>query len=685
MSSVHNNAYPMPPRGVECTIGDGNLDNMEELIEPTYIYFYPGMEATPTSLLQPCEYRFLNALVRDLALLTFFARLEYLKTRNLYPVLSDNGILIAKRLDKVIYQCRRLQAAPDLFPCKYMRETFFDEIALLSSLLDIVADIATRKVTFERAISSQIDRIERPFTNQELSKIGVAPIDVEPPPFYPDRVGALNPWNAWLNNHVMEQDVVGCIGIEQRIPRVGDRLLRTLSNTYDAIAEIFEEDELVSRDLKFDPVGIPEPGYAYKHMDMSAFRTVPIHDLHFKVGHRKSYDCDGVITLESISKELGPLHESVNGYPRAEEFDTQNCAYFRFAMAYRLEELNERELGQSPCLIRQVDPLGGMEFLNATFIQPVADTVYKGKNGQTKGNQDILSDIAKSPEVSVQVAKHLNVHDLISLYAISKSFHRVVNGHMAHFMRVCAEYNAPESARVFMFPLYQSLCIPDPVGHNPNVREIPGLKWLQMIIHRESAVRDILACMAQQGHRTPKGMGFSLKKMWLIMEIATTAQRVQLMQSKYFADLDIYHIQLFIIKLDMRFNDPIDGPGEATMRKIFLGQKGLGPLWKLLRRLAFTDAMEVVKLGIKYAYTVSPEHKGMSLWGIAGKDIGRDHLEGWGRGRVHLARPDELVIREAVRRRLDMKNHLMEMMLWGYVDPTTGANIQVTRDEMQMG
>ncbi|KAF4630279.1 hypothetical protein G7Y89_g7859 [Cudoniella acicularis] len=687
---------------------DGNLDNMQELTVPTHVYFNPGMEA-----IQPCESGFLDALIRDLALLTFFARLEYLKTRNLHPVLSENGTLLAKRLDRVMDQCYRLQGVPHLFPSNSMRDAFFAKIAQLSSLLEIVADIAMRKVAFERATSSPISNIERPFTNQELAEIGAAPIVAEPPPLHPNRVGALNPWNAWLNNHVAEQFVAGCIGIEQRIPRVGDRLIRMLGNTYDAIQEIFEEDELVNRDLKNDPLGIPEPGYAYKHMQLSAFRTIPIHDMHFKIGHRKSYDCDGVITAESISKELGPLHESVNGYPRGEAFDTQNCAYFRFAMAYRPEEPSERESQKSPQLTRGDQSLGGIQHSNVPFAQTVKtknmppssavdsaiptcgkitikDPFHETANDQWMGYRDIFSTMASFPELSVEVAKYLPINDLISLYAISKPFHGVVNGYMAHFMRVCAEYNAPESARVFMFPLYQHLCISDPVGHSPlsgplQARKIPSLRWLQMVIYKESVVRDILACMARQGHRMPKGMGVSLKKMWLTMEIATTRQRVQLMQSKYFGDLDIYHIQLFIIKLDMRFNDPVDGPGDATMRKIFLGQKGLGPLWKLLKRVAFTDAMEVVKLGIRYAYTVSPEHKDMPLWDIAANEIGRGHLEGWGRGRVHLARPDELIIREAVRRRLDLKNHLMEMMLWGYVDPTTGVNVQVTEDEMYMG
>jgi hypothetical protein len=69
-------------------------------------------------------------------------------------------------------------------------------------------------------------------------------------------------------------------------------------------------------------------------MTWSGFSTIPLHNLHFRSGHRKSYDSEGVVTLEYISKKLGSLHESINGYPRELQFDSKNCAYFRYAMAY---------------------------------------------------------------------------------------------------------------------------------------------------------------------------------------------------------------------------------------------------------------------------------------------------------------------------------------------------------------
>lgn len=169
------------------------------------------------------------------------------------------------------------------------------------------------------------------------------------------------------------------------------------------------------------------------------------------------------------------------------------------------------------------------------------------------------------------------------------------------------------------------------------------------------------------------------------MDISTTRGRVQMMHNqKMFTDIDLYNIQFFIVKLDMRFNDPIDGPGDDGLRKLFLGQRGLTPLCSLLKRKAFLDVMDVVVLGVRYAYFVRPEHRGMEIFGVPPEEIGVGHTEGWGAGRVHLARPDELMMRESVRRQLGLKNHIMEMMLWGYIDPITGKDIPLTEEEMYM-
>jgi hypothetical protein len=303
---------------------------------------------------------------------------------------------------------------------------------------------------------------------------------------------------------------------------------------------------------------------------------------------------------------------------------------------------------------------------------------------------DFFDSLGSYAEISLAIAKHLSIQGFLHLYAMSKDFHYAVDQHLTSCILDNANNMAPESAKIFRFTMYAKFLIPDPTGRRhptkPHmIRQVPGLKYLQMIHHREKTVRDILACLAREGHRTPKGMSMSLKKMWLLMDLSTTRQRVMFMHSRhFFTDMDLYNIQLFIVKLDMRFNDPIDGPAEDDIRKLMLGQRGLTPLRNLLRRKTFTTYEEIIRCQIRYQWNLRPQDRGWPVFGIKPAEVGIGHLEGWGQGNIHLLRPDELVVREAVKRGVDLKNHIMLMMLWGHVDLKTGENTPATEEEKYM-
>lgn len=327
------------------------------------------------------------------------------------------------------------------------------------------------------------------------------------------------------------------------------------------------------------------------------------------------------------------------------------------------------------------------------LVGPKRRFLHQGKNAEASVVHEkfnFFSDLSNYPELFMELAKHLRIKDLVSLYAISKDFNETLNGHLSHILKAGAAYQAPESSRIFVFTLYRSLCIRDPVGRpdptNPALpRMVPSLRWLRMVIHREKCVRDILACMAREGHRMPETMSLSIKKMWLTMDIPTSSRRVQLMHNeKYWTDNDLYNLQMLFIKLDMRFNDPIEGPADDGLRKLMLGQRGLTPLYQLLKRTRFTDSLEVLEACVRYSYWPRLEHRNLPILGVPANEVGRGHLEGWGVGKVHLYRPDELVMRESCRRNMDLKSHLYTMICWGYVDAETGTNIMVTREESYM-
>jgi hypothetical protein len=183
----------------------------------------------------------------------------------------------------------------------------------------------------------------------------------------------------------------------------------------------------------------------------------------------------------------------------------------------------------------------------------------------------------------------------------------------------------------------------------------------------------------------------TLLRLWLLMDIPTSGQRQALLRNaEIWTDTDIYNAQLFFMKLLLAFNDPVHGPGGFELLHLFLGQKGLFPLWQLLMRKKFTTLPELIDLQVRYEFDIPPEldadpaDEQTTIHGVPHYQVGIKHYEGWGMGDTHLLRPDELVPIEATARTLDLERHLMYMMMWGYFDTRTGENIVPTEEDMYM-
>jgi hypothetical protein len=120
---------------------------------------------------------------------------------------------------------------------------------------------------------------------------------------------------------------------------------------------------------------------------------------------------------------------------------------------------------------------------------------------------DFFASLATSPELFVEITKWLSPPSLLKLYCISKDFHLTINNNLLSAMKHCANHHAPESAKPYASKFYGDQCVPDPNGTpHPTqpweVRLVPSIKWLQMVVHRDRCMRDILAYLARQGHRT---------------------------------------------------------------------------------------------------------------------------------------------------------------------------------------
>lgn len=318
--------------------------------------------------------------------------------------------------------------------------------------------------------------------------------------------------------------------------------------------------------------------------------------------------------------------------------------------------------------------------------------------------RDVVSGICQHVELAVELGKYLNGKDVLNLCLANRPFYNAVNGYLLSSVRAWIEHRAPEASRIFHYQLYAKHLVDDPqkrtwmalkqgMTTSPNkdgkVRKVPGLKYLQLVLGRDKCCREILAIMARCGHRMPSTMHYSLLRLWLLMDVATSQQRQAMLRMTHiFKDVDLYNMQMFFVKLGMLFNDPVYGPCTLDLVQLMMGQKGLFKLWQLLTRKKFNKLADILDLKLRYDFsffnegTYWVEHALGQIQGIPLHEIGQQHKEGWGAGRMHLLRPDEAVPIEAVRRGLQLDDHLSHMVIWGYFDWKTGENIVPSMEEM---
>jgi hypothetical protein len=289
--------------------------------------------------------------------------------------------------------------------------------------------------------------------------------------------------------------------------------------------------------------------------------------------------------------------------------------------------------------------------------------------------------ILNYPELTLEIAKNLDIEDLISLYAISKGFHMLVNTRFTAMIKAQWYGKAYESGYTFIFRCYKSLCMRDPVRRinetRPNeVRFVPSFRWLRMILFREAVVDDIMRSMAREGHRMPRRMTVIIKKIWFTMDIGDNSRRIGLLHNvRFWSSKDLYFATMFFLKLDMRLTNPATGNGELGLRKMLLRQRSLSTLSKVLNREEMRTQLDMLRMIVRFSY--EPEnHKEMSIMGVPPEEIGKLQYEGWGLKKTKFIGVDELVMREAVRRKLNLQNHYVTMMIWGYINKQRWEDIR---------
>ncbi len=341
---------------------------------------------------------------------------------------------------------------------------------------------------------------------------------------------------------------------------------------------------------------------------------------------------------------------------------------------------------------------------NTSLLPPPAYIYIRTNNPHF----NIFSALLLYPELCYHLALHLPITDLVSLYAISRDYHTILDTRFTTLIVSLAEYLTPNAFKVFPFRCYAHLCRPDPAARIPHpdpkmaeqgvVRKIPSFKWLQMLLHREKVVHEIMTLAAERGVPFPRRCKQVLLKFWFMLDIPDNARRVGYIHNeRLFGELDLYFGMCVVVRLDMLFNDPVGTEKRDGGRRLVLAQRSLTCLLLVLRGQIWTSKTEVLGEWVRWKYDPRDEDRDgggeEGIFGVPLEECGSLKKQWWGEKRrlegmkkkmrengeegevLWLLRPDQLIVREVVRRGLRFQKHALKCMLYGFVDPRTLSDV----------
>ncbi|EUC44817.1 hypothetical protein COCMIDRAFT_26963 [Bipolaris oryzae ATCC 44560] len=320
---------------------------------------------------------------------------------------------------------------------------------------------------------------------------------------------------------------------------------------------------------------------------------------------------------------------------------------------------------------------------------PSSQTASPPRNDTQKRPFSVYKAILRHNNLFFQFALRLPYSSLIDLYAIDKEFHYRVNKYSVSLIHDYARRHAPLAGHIFSWVLYPQLCISDPMLRPMDerqwlARDVPGFRWVGMILWRQNIVRSILTILSMEGHRVPAACEATLMKFWCLMEMKTTKLRLSFLKDKeIWSDADIINFQLFLVKLNMRFSDPVLGNGCCQLASLLLGQKSLSTLWKVLSgrlKLNYNRASHMVARTFHEADLDIHMHVVVEEMTAEEFDaLGILAREGWHKDGTKMEHAVDMVISEGIRRNLHVQKYYMDFILYGFMDERTGKNVPVPR------
>ena len=293
-------------------------------------------------------------------------------------------------------------------------------------------------------------------------------------------------------------------------------------------------------------------------------------------------------------------------------------------------------------------------------------------------NFSLIHSICRDNDLLLHLVSFLTIPSLISLYAISKPFHFLFNRHHTAFILSNMRTWALGADRIYPWRCYKSLCVKDPSKlQKPrlkdkenevnkkwdDLRDVPSLRWLQMVVWREGVCRDMMVQLAAKGLRCPFGTLDSIKRMWFLMDLPLNSHRIALIHNtEYIPNGVLLGMTFFLLKVDMLLTDPMEPPYPANhpnqriypnkyaggmptgvaLRKMLLAERHLSSLWRVMRGWSWDggfgkvsdrpmNKLDILRLWIRHKYTpaetLEDDTKKISIMGIPWHEVGTAGLE----------------------------------------------------------
>ncbi|KAF2208673.1 hypothetical protein CERZMDRAFT_101120 [Cercospora zeae-maydis SCOH1-5] len=358
-------------------------------------------------------------------------------------------------------------------------------------------------------------------------------------------------------------------------------------------------------------------------------------------------------------------------------------------------------------------------------------------------NFSLLGAFVDDSSLIITLVSYLDIPSLISWYAIDKKFHWYYNKNYTAFILASVRTWAPEAETIFPWRHYEKLCIKDPVKRQkvksdylgPDIaqmnlfsRDVPSLRWLQMVVWREGVVKDMVIQLATRALRVPPHTRDAIKRLWFVMDLPLNAHRISCIQSKrYIANSTLKLATIFFLKLDMFFTDPgyplfpINHPSQSifpnrwangipvgsSLKEILLAERSLTPLWRVLRGWAPDGAghgrpiehLDILKLWMRHKFRSTnpaappatdpnnPIDNSLPIMGLRMEEFVQTGYQPFFTPKdgtpfrpIPLMTVDLLVMSEAMRRKIDLQKKVFEMMSYGF-GTLGGRRVKVFTEE----